>query len=148
MEVPLEYPCWLFDSIFGWWWCWDCSWIAWQRTKTQWPSRNIDLVVLWKCQKRSWHWIIFFWALWQHWNCTEILMSKMKVRVGSLVKYLEDGDIGVVTKVLNFDDTTKNVSFYGSIFFFKDKREYHNFCVDISLPQDVSSIADCVLLSS
>ena len=75
-------------------------------------------------------------------------MSKMKVRVGSLVKYLEDGDIGVVTKVLNFDDTTKNVSFYGSIFFFKDKREYHNFFVDISLPQHVSSITDCVLLSS
>lgn len=73
-------------------------------------------------------------------------MSKMKIRVGSLVKYLEDGDIGVVTKILNFDDTTSDFSFYGSIFFIRDKREYHNFCVDISLPQHVSKSTDCVLL--
>jgi len=73
-------------------------------------------------------------------------MSKMNIRVGSLVKYLEDGDIGVVTKVLNFDDSTSYLSFYGSIFFFGDMREYHNFCVDISLPQHVSNITDCVLL--
>ena len=75
-------------------------------------------------------------------------MSKMNIRVGSLVKYLEDGDIGVVTKVLNCDETTSDFSFYGSIFFSRDKKEYHNFHVDISLPQHVSSITDCVLLSS
>ena len=72
----------------------------------------------------------------------------MCIRVGSLVKYLEDGDIGVVTKVLHFDDTTSDITFYGNIFFLNDKREYRHFCADISLPQLVSSRTDCVLLRS
>ena len=73
----------------------------------------------------------------------------MKIRVGSLVKYLEDGDIGVVTKVLRRPGPAcggSDLSFCGSIFFSRDKKEYHNFSVVISLPQHVSSITDCVLL--
>jgi len=72
----------------------------------------------------------------------------MNIRVGSLVQYIEDGDIGIVTKILKVkaDPTNSGASFWGSIFFFKDEREYHNFSVDISLPQHVSNITDCVLL--
>ena len=71
----------------------------------------------------------------------------MKIRVGSLVKYLEDGDIGVVTKVLNCDSNPfcTSYSFCGSIYFSRDG-QYHNFNVDICLPQHVSIITDCVLL--
>ena len=72
----------------------------------------------------------------------------MKIRVGSLVKFLEDGDIGVVTKILSCNYRTSDFSFCGSVFFSRDKKHYHNFSADISLPQHVSSITDCVLLRS